>query len=58
MTSNQFLSILGEPTQVEAEIGRIFESAGLQEAFDWIDHNLGPAFERQELKRAKHVRKP
>ncbi len=55
MTSNQFLSALGEPTLVEAEIGRIFAGEGLTEAFDWIEKRLMPHFERQEAKRRKRL---
>ena len=53
MTSNQFLSALGEPTRVEAEIGRIYQKAGLQAAFSFIEEHLIPMFERQEEKRRR-----
>ena len=53
MTSNQFLSAFGDPTSVEAEIGRVFEQGGLEEAFRWIEHKLTPVFERQERNRAR-----
>ena len=56
MTSNQFLAILGEPTEVEAELGRVYESGGLDAAFAWIELRLLPHFERQEAKRLKNVR--
>jgi hypothetical protein len=36
-TSNQFLSTFGEPTRVEAEIGRIYQSGGILEAFSFIE---------------------
>jgi len=52
-TSNQFLANRGNPTEVEAEIGRIFENEGLEAAFGWIEKHLLPLFERQESKR-KH----
>ena len=57
LTSNQFLGALGEPTKVEAEIGRVYAREGLEAAFHWIDLNLLPLFERQEenRKRKKHV---
>jgi hypothetical protein len=55
MTSNQFLSAAGEPTRVEAEIGRIFAREGLAEAFDWIEKRLMPHFERQETNRRKRL---
>ncbi|MBI3210359.1 MAG: hypothetical protein HYZ37_15850 [Candidatus Solibacter usitatus] len=51
MTSNQFLSIIGEPSETEAEIGRIFERDGLEAAYRWIEEHLIPVFERQEAKR-------
>ncbi len=36
-TSNQFLSSFGEPTRVEAQIGRVYQSAGIREAFSFIE---------------------
>ena len=56
MTSNQFLTILGEPTEVEATVGRMYTSGGLEAAFAWIDERLLPHFDRQEAKRVKAVR--
>ena len=56
MTSNQFLTILGEPTEVEADLGRVYESAGLEAAFAWIDEHLLPHFDRQEAKLLKAIR--
>jgi hypothetical protein len=35
--SNQFLSTFGEPTRVEAEIGRLYQSDGLSVAFAFIE---------------------
>jgi dsRNA-specific ribonuclease len=46
LTSNQFLSRLGVPTAVEAEIGRAYRDGGLEAARAWIDARLGPHFER------------
>jgi dsRNA-specific ribonuclease len=57
MTSNQFLSTRGEPSHVEAEIGRVYESDGLDAAFAWIDTYLMPLFERQETKRQAGARR-
>ena len=51
MTSNQFLSAFGDPTEVEAEIGRVFEREGLDAAFAWIEGKLTPLFDRQERNR-------
>jgi dsRNA-specific ribonuclease len=55
MTSNQFLSGWAEPSETEAEIGRIYESEGLEPAFQWIEARLMPMFDRQEAKRLKQV---
>jgi dsRNA-specific ribonuclease len=38
--SNQFLSSFGEPTRVEAEIGRIYQSDGLSAAFAFIEEKF------------------
>jgi len=51
MTSNQFLSALGNPTGVEAEIGRVYQAQGLEAGFAWIEENLLPLFKKQERKR-------
>lgn len=53
MTSNRFLAGVGEPSEVEAMIGRVFETAGLDPAFDWIEEKLMPLFARQEEKRMR-----
>lgn len=53
MTSNQFLAVVGEASEVEAEIGRVYERQGLEAAFGWIEKTLMPVFERQEEKRRK-----
>ena len=57
MTSNQFLSSLGDPTQLEAQLGRVYTRQGLAAAFTWIDVKLMPLFERQEENRIKRARK-
>jgi dsRNA-specific ribonuclease len=51
MTSNQFLANSGNPTAIEAKIGKIYESEGLEPAFLWIEQELLPLFEKQERKR-------
>jgi hypothetical protein len=51
MTSNQFLSAFGEPSEVEAEIGRVYSDDGLQAAFAWIEAKLMPRFDKREAKR-------
>ena len=53
MTSNQFLSAIGEPSEVEAEIGRRYAAQGLEAAFAWIQRKLIPVFEKQEAKRER-----
>ena len=53
LTSNQFLSALGEPTAVEAELGRLYQREGLAAAFQWIELKLIPLFEKHEQRRAK-----
>lgn len=47
-TSNDFLRNIGNATSVEAQIGRVYEEFGLQEAFDWMEHQLLPVFRVQE----------
>ena len=46
LTRNEFLQALGEPTRVEAAIGRVYQQDGLQAAFDYIKSELQPLFER------------
>ena len=53
MTSNHFLSGIGEPTSVEAEIGRRYERHGLQAAFSHIETLILPLFLKQQ-RRQKH----
>ncbi|MBN2068958.1 MAG: hypothetical protein JW739_04905 [Opitutales bacterium] len=51
MTCNQFLSGVGEPTSVEAGIGRVYECEGLQVAFKYIEETLLPLFLKQQNRR-------
>jgi hypothetical protein len=53
MTSNQFLSAFGEPSEVEAEIGRVYAKEGLDAAFSWIEATLMPGFDKRETKRTR-----
>ena len=53
MTSNQFLSAFGDPTGIEAEVGRVYRDQGLHKAFEWIEENLVPLFDRQEGNRLR-----
>lgn len=48
MTSNKFLSAIGEPTAMEAEIGHIYETEGLDAAFSHIEQTFVPLFKRQQ----------
>jgi hypothetical protein len=50
LTSNEFLSAFGNPTRVEASIGRLYREQGLEAAFGWMDENLLPMFRRQVAK--------
>lgn len=54
-TSNDFLRLTGNATGVEAQIGRIFKSEGLEAAYAWIEHHLRPKMEqRLHTLRSKH----
>lgn len=55
MTSNRFLSALGEPSEVEAELGRVYQTGGLESAYAWIEAKLMPVFERQEARRERRA---
>ena len=55
-TCNQFLSCVGNPTAVEADVGVIYQKEGLEAAFAWIRENLEPLFMKQEAKRTRHTR--
>ncbi|GAB4211330.1 MAG: hypothetical protein OHK0012_03590 [Synechococcales cyanobacterium] len=50
-TSNQFLSCFGDPTQVEATIGAIYQEQGIPAAFAHIETQLLPLYQRQRLNR-------
>lgn len=51
LTSNDFLSTFGQPTRVEAGIGRIYREQGLDAAFAWMDTELVPVFHKQMARR-------
>lgn len=53
MTSNQFLGSIGEPTKVEADVGRVYANEGLAAAFRWIEARIVPIFDKQEAKRVR-----
>ncbi len=50
MTCNHFLSAFGEPTKVEARIGRIYEACGEQVAFTYIEETLLPLFVKRSVR--------
>lgn len=52
-TSNNFLRRMGNPTSVEAEIGRIYERGGLDAAFSHMEEHVLPLFIQQEKARVK-----
>lgn len=52
LTSNQFLSACGNPTAVEAKIGRLFRDHGLEAARDYVERELVPLFLKQERNRS------
>ncbi len=54
-TSNDFLRRTGNATGVEAQIGRIFKSEGLEAAYAWIEEILKPKMEERwrTLKRVR-----
>lgn len=52
-TSNQFLSSIGNPTGLEARVGRIYQTDGLEAAFAWIEEELLPRFQQREKKRKR-----
>ena len=54
MTSNQFLTAIGEPTAMEAEIGQIYQKEGLVAAFEFINKKFIPVFINQQKNRLKN----
>jgi len=53
LTSNDFLKALGEPTRVEAKIGKIYQRDGLDAAFTYIETTLKPLFRKHINNAAK-----
>ena len=51
LTSNDFLSAFGNPTRVEAAIGKRYLEGGLDAAFEWMNAELIPLFRKQVAKR-------
>lgn len=60
LTSNQFLAAFGQPTTVEAAIGRAYAAGGLPGAYAWIERSLLPQVRRQEEKQSRRgsLRRP
>lgn len=52
LTSNDFLSAFGNPTRVEASIGKIYLEGGLPAAFAWMNAELVPLFRKQISKKS------
>jgi dsRNA-specific ribonuclease len=53
LTSNEFLSSFGNPTSVEARIGEIYRTEGLDAAHAYIDREFLPLFRKQIAKKIK-----
>jgi len=53
MSSNHFLSALGNPTAVEAKIGRCYQADGIDAAFLLIETEIIPLFLLQEKRRIR-----
>lgn len=51
LTSNEFLSAFGNPTRVEASIGKLYLEGGLEAAFAWMDAELIPLFRKRTANR-------
>lgn len=51
LTSNEFLGAFGNPTSVEASIGRLYREQGLDAAFAWMGETLIPLFRKQVANR-------
>ena len=58
LTSNHFLSTLGPPTTVEAQLGRMYLEGGLPAAAAWVQEALIPRFERQRRRTGDRSRGP
>jgi 23S rRNA maturation mini-RNase III len=52
LTSNDFLSSFGNPTRVEASIGKLYLESGLEAAFAWMEAELIPLFRKQTANRS------
>ena len=55
---NAFLNHLGQPTRVEAEIGRRYREEGQDAAFSWIREHIEPLFLKQEANLQRGSKQP
>lgn len=53
LTSNAFLTGIGRPTRVEAEIGLVYRRDGLAAAFAYIEARVVPLWRVQEARRRR-----
>lgn len=53
LTSNEFLSAFGNPTSVEAAIGNIYRSEGLEAAHAHIEREFLPLFRKQIVRKTR-----
>ncbi len=51
LTSNKFLQLLGNATEIEAAIGRAYRDGQLALAYAWIDRELFPKMKQQMAER-------
>lgn len=51
MTSNNFLSELGNPTRIESEIGIVYRNQGLESAMNHIENKILPHFIKSKKKK-------
>jgi dsRNA-specific ribonuclease len=51
LTSNDFLSAFGNPTRVEASIGKVYREQGLVAAFNFIETEMVPLFRKRMAKK-------
>ena len=52
-TKNHFLSAIGRPTRVEAEIGLVYQRDGLAAAYVYIEARIVPLWRAQEARRLR-----
>ncbi len=53
LTCNDFLSAFGNPTRVEASIGKLYLEGGIDEAFAWMNQELVPLLRKNMANRSK-----